>query len=246
MELRYSRDLRLHKTHFFVGLGISLLFTLVVAFQVFNFWVWQAAIVSRLLSFAGVPHTLSIWGSLARNPTFEIPVSSSPLPIMTVALLVAALASFVLVLSIFRKIPSPIKTVAFVVSMVAIFTLMWQVIFQKDPSSLFLVTLDWSCSGVISLCLITLIFVPLLFTLRGPLWVKIFWLFTTIGFSIIWNLLRISFVTASLYYFGGSVFLLLHYFIGAFVDFVYIVTFYSLALSHLSRLETAGVMNLSA
>lgn len=55
-----------------------------------------------------------------------------------------------------------------------------------------------------------------------------------------------SFVTATLFYFGGSIFLLLHYFIGVFVDFVYIVTFYSLALAHLSKFKTTGVKNLGA
>jgi exosortase/archaeosortase family protein len=243
MATRYSRNLKLHKTHFFVGLVVSLLFIMVFAFQVFNFWIWEAEIVSRFLSFAEVPHTLSIWSSHARSPTFWIPVNSYPLPLMTAVVLIAILASFLFILSILRKIPSPIKTIAFVVSMVAIFALLWQTIFQIERSTTFLVTLDWSCSGVISLFLITLIFVPLLFTIRGPLWIKIFWLFLTMGFSILWNLLRISFVTATLYYFGGSVFLLLHYFIGAFVDFVYIVTFYSLALAHLSKVETAGVIN---
>jgi exosortase/archaeosortase family protein len=243
MATRYSRNLKLHKTHFFVGVAVSLLFTMVFAFQVSNFWIWEAEIVSRFLSFAEVPHTLSILSNLPRSPTFWIPVNSYPLPLMTVVVSVAILASFLFILSILRRIPSPIKTVAFVVSMVAIFTLLWQTIFQIEQSTTFLVTLDWSCSGVISLFLITLIFVPLLFTIRGPLLIKIFWLFLTMGFSIIWNLLRISFVTATLYYFGGSVFLLLHYFIGAFVDFIYIVTFYSLALSHLSKSETAGVIN---
>lgn len=245
MATRYSRNLRMHKTHFFVGLAISLVFTMVIAFQVFNFWVWQAELVSSFLYFAEVPHTLSIVGGAARGPTFWIPVNSSPIPVMTVVVLVVILGSFLFILSTSRRIPSPIKTIAFVVSLVAIFTLLWQMFFPIEQSTTFLVTLDWSCSGVISLCLITLIFVPLIFTIRGPLRIKILWLFLTIGFSVLWNLLRISFVTATLYYFGGSVFLLLHYFIGAFVDFVYIVTFYSLALAHLSKIETAEVMNLS-
>jgi exosortase/archaeosortase family protein len=100
--------------------------------------------------------------------------------------------------------------------------------------------MDWSCSGVINLCLITLIYVPFLFTIKGPLWVKVFWLFTAIGFSIVWNLLRMSLVTATLYYLGGIVFLLFHYMLGAFIDFVYIVAFYSLALAHLSKYEVSG------
>ncbi len=55
-----------------------------------------------------------------------------------------------------------------------------------------------------------------------------------------------SLVTATLYYFGGMVFLLFHYVIGAFIDFVYIVAFYSLALAHLSNYEVSGGMEFGA
>ncbi len=57
------------------------------------------------------------------------------------------------------------------------------------------------------------------------------------------NILRISVVTATLYYFGGSVFLLFHYLVGAFIDFVYIVAFYSLALFNLAKYEAVGVIH---
>jgi len=244
MPSRYSRSLKIQKTHFFVGLAISLLFTLVVAFQGFNFWIWQADMVSHLLSFAGVPHKLFILDSLARGPTFEMPVNSQPIPFTAVIVVLIVLASLILILNIFRRIPSPVKTIALVVSMVTIFTLLWQTVISPIPSyTLHWVTLDWSCSGVISLCLITMIYAPFLFTIRGPLWAKVFWLFITIGFSVVWSLLRMSLVTATLYYFGGPVFLLFHYLVGAFIDFIYIVAFYSLALAHLTKFEVGGVMN---
>jgi len=242
MTARYSRSQKIQKTHFFVGLAISLFSTLIVAFQGFNFWIWQADMVSHLLSFAGVPHRLFIWGNLAaRGPTFEIPINSQPIPFTAVIVVLVALASLIVILNIYRRIPSPIKTIAFVVSVVTIFTLLWQTVISPIPSyTLHWITVDWSCSGVVGLCLITLIYAPFLFTIRGPLWVKVFWLFITIGFSVVWNLLRMSLVTATLYYFGGPVFLILHYLLGAFIDFVYIVAFYSLALSHLSRFEVGG------
>jgi exosortase/archaeosortase family protein len=85
-----------------------------------------------------------------------------------------------------------------------------------------------------------------LFTIKGPLWVKVFWLFTAIGFSVFWNLLRMSLVTATLYFLGGLVFVLFHYVLGAFIDFVYIVAFYSLALAHLSKYEVSEAMKFDA
>ncbi len=245
MLARHSRNLKIQKMHFFVGIAISLLFTLIVAFQGFNLWVWQANIVSRLLSFAGVAHKLFIWSGLASGPTFEMPRNYSPVPVTATVILLIAFTSFVLIMGILRRIPPPIKTVLFVVSILAILILLWQMIISPIPSyTLHWVTIDWSCSGVISLCIITLIYSPCLFTIKGPLWVKVFWLFITIGFSFVWNLVRMSLVTATLYYFGGIVFLLLHYMVGAFIDFVYIVALYSLALSHLSKYEAGGMMKL--
>jgi len=55
-----------------------------------------------------------------------------------------------------------------------------------------------------------------------------------------------SLVTATLYHFGGLVFLLLHYILGAFIDFVYIVAFYSLALAHLSKSEASEAIQFDA
>jgi exosortase/archaeosortase family protein len=246
MTTRYSWNLKIQKTHFIVGLVISLLFTSIVAFQGFAFWIWQADMVSRLLSFAGVPHRLFIWGNLANGPTIEMLINSEPISIMVVVSVTIVLASLILVLNFWRKIPSPVKTIALVASLVTILTLFWQTVISPIPSyTLHWVTLDWSCSGVISLCLITFIFAPFLFTIRGPLWAKVFWLFTTIGFSLVWNLLRLSLVTATLYYFGGPVFLIFHYLTGVFIDFVYIIAFYSLALAHLSKVEVGEVKNLN-
>ena len=181
-----------------------------------------------------------------RGPTFEMLINPQAISFTAVAISIIVLALLILVVNIFRIIPSPVKTIAFVVSIVTILTLLWQAVISPIPSyTLHWVTLDWSCSGVISLCLITMIYVAFLFTIKGPLWIKVFWLFITIGFSVVWNLLRMSLVTATLYYFGGSVFLLLHYLLGAFIDFVYIIAFYSLALAHLSKHEVGGVMDLN-
>ena len=244
MLARHSRSLHIQKTHFIIGLAISLIFTIIIAVQRFSFWIWQAHMVSGLLSFAGVPHTILTSGSFVSGPTFEMVINSQSIPLTTVIAILIFLVSLIILLNLFRRIPSPIKTLVAVVSIVIIFTLLWQTLISPvPPYTLHWVTLDWSCSGLISLSLITLIFAPFLFTIKGPLRIKIFWLTITIGFSIIWNILRISVVTAILYYFGGPTFLLIHYLVGAFIDFVYIVAFYSLALSHLSKIEVYGGIN---
>jgi exosortase/archaeosortase family protein len=216
-----------------------------MAFNGFNFWIWQASMIDRLLSFAGVSHKLFISSGLTKGPTIEMPINLNPIPFTTLIALLIVFASVTIIVNISGRIPPPVKTISFVVSILAILTLLWQTIISPTSSyNLHWVTLDWSCSGVITLSLITLIYVPFLFTIKGPLRVKVLWLFITIGFSIVWNLLRMSLVTATLYYFGSSVFLLSHYLLGAFIDFIYLVVFYSLALAHLSKYETSEVMQI--
>jgi exosortase/archaeosortase family protein len=243
MNARYSRNLKIQRTHFIIGLAISLIFTLVFAFQGFRFWVWQAKTVSSLLSFAGVPHRLTIWHTTANGPTIEMAlVNTQPIPLAAVVIVLIVFVSLIIASNVIRRIPSPVKTITLVVSLVTIFTLLWETMVSPvPPYPLHWVTIDWSCSGVISLCLISIVFAPFLFTIVGPLRVKILWLLMTIGFSVILNILRISIVTATLYYFGGLAFLLLHYLVGAFVDFVYIVAFYSLALFHLTKSQVGEV-----
>ncbi len=256
-ERRHSRRLRVQKLHFFAGLAISLSFTLLVAFNSLNFWTWQANVIDQLLSLAGVSHKLLTLGNPAEDSiftldmgqyvstglTFEMPIDYSPISSTTVIILVVLLASSIVIVNILQRISLPAKAVWSIISILAILTLLWQTVVRPVPSyTVHWVTVDWSCSGVINLCLITLIYVPFLFTINGPLWVKVSWLFMAIGFSIVWNLLRLSFVTATLYYFGGLVFLLCHYMLGAFIEFVYIVAFYSLGLAHLSKYEVTGAV----
>lgn len=253
-----SRSLEFQKLHFFVGLTISLIFTVLVVFNEFNFWFWQASVMDRLLTFAGVSHRFFILSGLSdggsfppllgqyipKGPTFEMSIHYEPIPSTMIMIL---LAFSILAVNIIRRISPPIKAAWSVISILAIFTLFWETSFSPISSyKLHWVTIDWSCSGVINLCLITLIYVPFLFTIRGPLWVKVFWLLLAVGFSIVWNLLRLSFVTATLYYFGGLAFLLFHYMVGAFIEFVYIVAFYSLALAHLSQYPASWAVEFDA
>jgi exosortase/archaeosortase family protein len=255
-EERHSRSFTVQKAHLFAGLVISLSLTLLVTFNRFGFWIWQAMVIDQILSFAGISHRLLILGSLAEGrivpsildevsigPTFEMPIHHESMPSTTAIALLVLLVSSILIVSLYRKMPPPVKAVWSVISILAILALLWQTLISPVPAhGIHWVTIDWSCSGMINLCLITLIYVPFLFTIKGPLWVKILWLFVAIGFSVVWNILRLSLVTATLYYFGSLPFLLLHYAVGAFIEFVYIVAFYSLGLAHLSKYQASGAI----
>jgi exosortase/archaeosortase family protein len=240
-----------NKTHFLVGVTISLVVTILVAMDGNYFW-FLAKIISVLLSFAGVEFNLFLLGSpisllkgiplyyRPAGPTFEIPVNFvAPDPSTSLLIIfVIALVSFLVYQT--KRIVIPVKAIWLIFSALLVTTLLYLAFVSPiPPHRLSWVTVDWSCSGVVILALITFIFTPFLFTVKGPLWIKLLFLALTIGFSVLWNIVRLSLTIASLYYFGDLVFLLLHYIAGVFVDFIYIVTFYSLALGQLAKHETS-------
>jgi len=236
------------KTHFLVGIIISIVVTVLIAMDALNYFWFLANIISGLLSFAGVEFNLFLLGTpisllegiplyyRPAGPTFEIPVHFvTPDPATTViVILVIVLVSFFVYKT--KRIVLPVKAMWIIFSALLVTTLVYLVFVSPiPPHRLSWVTVDWSCSGVVILALITFVFTPFLFTVKGPLWIKILWLTLILAFSVVWNIARLSLTIASLYYFGDLVFLLLHYLAGVFVDFIYIVTFYSLALGHLAK-----------
>jgi exosortase/archaeosortase family protein len=241
----------INKTHFSIGMIISIVIALFVAMDG-HYFRFMADTISALLSFAGVQFNLFMLGTTISllegiplyyqraGPTFEIPVQfTAPDPLVTIALIaIIGLASVVIYRS--KRVMLPIKSICIVLATLVVATLVYVVFASPLPAHrLSWVTVDWRCSGVVVLVLISLIFTPFLFTVKGPLWIKLFWLGSTLVFSVVWNIIRLSLTIASLYYFGDVAFLLLHYLAGVFVDFIYIVTFYSLALSHLAKHEVS-------
>ena len=239
------------KAHFLVGVTVSLVVTLLVAMDGRYFW-FLANIISVLISFAGVEFNLFMLGTPIRliegiplyyrpaGPTFAIPVNFVAPDATTCLLIIFAIVFVSFLVYQTNRIVLPIKAIWLIFSGLLVATLLYLVFVSPiPPHRLSWVTVDWSCSGVVILMLITFIFAPFLFTVKGPLWIKLLFLALTIGFSVVWNIVRISLTIASLYYFGDLAFLLLHYIAGVFVDFIYIVTFYSLALGQLAKHETS-------
>jgi len=242
---------RFSKTHLLIGVAISLVVTVFVAMDG-NYFLFLANNISTLLSFAGVPFNLFMLGTPIRllegiplhyhsaGPTFEIPVTFVAPDPATSLLMVSIILLVSFLVYITKRIVLPVKAIWLIFSCLLVTVLLYLVFISPIPAHrLSWITVDWSCSGVVVLALITFIFTPFLFAVRGPLWIKLLFLALTLGFSVVWNILRLSLTIASLYYFGDLVFLLLHYIAGVFVDFIYIVTFYSLALGQLAKHETS-------
>jgi len=242
--------MRVAKSHFFVGMLLTVCAGFLVAYYAISYWWFQAEIIGKLLSFAKVPYELFLLAKpisliegiplyyYPAGPTFQIPVHYQS--VSTLAALIVCLLLFITIILAFRVkfIPLPAKVLFIILSFLVGVSLLYVAFVSPiPPHPLYRVIIDWQFSGVIILILISSIFTLTVFPLPGPMWVKFFWLILTLVFSMIWNTVRISLVAATFYHLGSLPFLLMHYLMGVYVDFIYVVAFYSLAVSHLAKYQ---------
>lgn len=241
------------KIHMIIGAVSSAVVTLFLVLGVQYLWNFQTNIIQKLLTFAKVPYRITaipfinlkqglpIYYHPSGN-IFVIPLKYqvlSPLPaIMMVALLIVT----GIIIYWVRSVPLPFKVLSLFILTLVISTILYtSFVSVMPPHTINRLAIDWQFSGAIILLLISIIFTFAVFPIKGPLWVKFFWLALTMIYAIIWNTVRISVVLSSLYHLGSTVFLLTHYLTGIYIDFIYIVAFYSLALAHLARINSSEV-----
>jgi len=241
------------KIHMAIGALSSVVVTLFLVFGIGYLLNFQKTIIQKLLTFARVPyrittapfinlkHGLPIYYHPSGN-IFVIPLKYqilSPLPaILTVALLIALGALIYWV----KSIPLPFKVLSLFILTLVISTILYtSFVSAMPPHTINRLAIDWQFSGAIILLLISIIFTFAVFPIKGPLWAKFGWMAATMIYAVIWNTVRISVVLSSLYHLGSTVFLLTHYLTGIYIDFIYIVAFYSLALAHLAKLNSSEV-----
>jgi len=111
------------------------------------------------------------------------------------------------------------------------------IVLHLTDETLMWVMVTWQCSGILSLIIFGLISVPLLFPLRGPLWVKVLWLGVSCIIGLTWNLVRLSLTVFSAYYFGLSAFKFIHFIVGPFIDFIWMVVMWVVGLSLIMKTE---------
>jgi len=240
-------------THMVIGLFFSFIMAI---FLVFNAeWIWgiQKEVVQALLTFANVEFQIEkLPFNDLRNgiPAFYKPggdVFNVPIKYMSLSPVLAILS--IAVLSLFgffsyrlKSVPLPFKVLILFLLTLVISTILYTTFVSPiPPHAIGRLAIDWQFSGIIIWLLLVVIFTFSIFPVKGPLWVKFMWLGLALSYSFIWNSVRLSVVLGSLYYLGSSVFLLTHYLTGIYIDFIYIVGFYSLALAHLARIETSEV-----
>jgi len=89
------------------------------------------------------------------------------------------------------------------------------------------------CSGLITVAIFSFIYTFTVGLLKGSLLNKIAWFLLSIGIGFLWNINRLTFVIIIAYNFGHSAFSFTHYLLGPFIDFLWIVTMWSLSMSRL-------------
>ena len=89
------------------------------------------------------------------------------------------------------------------------------------------------CSGLVSVAIFSFIFVFTIGLLSGPLLTKITWFIVGICVGLLWNIGRLAFVMGVAYQFGLDAFFWFHYIVGPSIDFIWVVSVWTLAMSRL-------------
>lgn len=239
--------------HMAIGALFTLLVALFLVYRIELLWDFQKTIIQKLLAFAEVPYRttrlpyvdlkqgIPVYYQPGGN-TFIIPVKYQVLGPNQALLAIAVLVALGFVSYRFKIVPLPFKVlILFLLTLIIATILYTTFVSALPPHTINKLAIDWQYSGSIILLLIAVIFTFSVFPVKGPLWVKLLWLTVAFLYAITWNTVRISVVLSSLYYLGSFIFLLAHYLTGIYIDFLYIVAIYSLALAHLARLETSEV-----
>jgi len=91
-------------------------------------------------------------------------------------------------------------------------------------------------STLVTILVFNILSIILTFPLRGPLWCKIAWLGMGNLIGVVWNLVRLSLITAVTGIETGPL-SLVNFFLGPITDFIWLVPVWSLGISALSSLE---------
>lgn len=233
---RSSRSVQLQNAHLMLGSAITIGALIGVILFVQKHWIFQALLTSDILLFARVPHSLFLfrveegpWFLDAIPPTFLIDKASFAGNAMLI--LVAAALLAMLVVAAVPRLSPPMRTVAGFYLVLVLVNIAYEVLHPEQPSPL---QIDWLTSGIVIIPLIALVFNVAVFPVPGPLTAKLMGLAACLIFSFAWSTVRFSLATASLYYLGTFCFMFLEYLPGAFVDFVYVLLFYSLVMHRLA------------
>ncbi len=91
------------------------------------------------------------------------------------------------------------------------------------------------CSGLVTVAVFSFIYTLTIGLLRGSILRKVSWLLLGVGVGFLWNINRLVLVIIIACNLGLSVFSFTHYLLGPFIDFLWVVTMWSLGMSRLKE-----------
>jgi len=239
---RSSWSLEPQRNHLILGSCITIATLLWLAMYVQEYWVFQAFLVSDVLVFAGVPHSVFLSsggygaGFLGAIPPAFL-IDKMNLPRGLIIAVVAAVLLAMLVVAIIPRLSPPIKIVTVFFLTLVLINVAYEMLHPEQPSPL---QIDWLTSGIVIIPLIALVFNVTIFPIPGSLSTKLAGLLGCLLFSVGWSIVRFSLASASLFYLGTFSFMFLEYLPGAFVDFTYVLLFYSLVMYRLATWRKSG------
>jgi len=89
------------------------------------------------------------------------------------------------------------------------------------------------CSGLVTVAVFSFIYALTVGLLRGSILSKIAWLLLSVLVGFLWNINRLVLVIVTAYGLGLPSFSFTHYLLGPFIDFLWVVTMWSLSMSRL-------------
>ena len=92
-------------------------------------------------------------------------------------------------------------------------------------------------SGLVTVAIFGFIFTFTIGLLKAPLLNKIGWFLISIGIGLLWNINRLALVIIIAYNFGLPTFSFTHYLLGPFIDFLWVVSMWSLGMSWMRKEE---------
>lgn len=91
------------------------------------------------------------------------------------------------------------------------------------------------CSGLVTVAVFSFIHTVTIGLLEGSILRKVAWLLLGVGVGFLWNINRLVLVIIIACNLGLSVFSFTHYLLGPFIDFLWVVTMWSLGMSRLKE-----------
>jgi len=101
-----------------------------------------------------------------------------------------------------------------------------------DGSNLDL-ALTWQRCGLVSITVFGLLFLLLMYPLKGSIWLKLAWLELGFVMGLTWSLIRLLMAALISYYFGAGAFTVVEFMTGPLTDIFWVVVVWSLMLSTL-------------